>query len=402
MARPRQSRPAPSFAVAKCAPLAQNPPRLSPRQPCPATATVRHYAKEGKMAQRQLRRLFKSRIFPVCFLFACVVLPGLHLIHTPALAATRSTPEPIATFSIVGYSPETGELGVAVQSKFFAVGAVVPWAKAEVGAIATQAFGNTTYGPRGLEMLSMGLRPEQVLDLLTSTDEDKERRQVGIVDAHGNSVTYTGKNCNAWAGGRTGKNYTAQGNILVGEQVVNAMCAAFEGTAGDLSERLWSALDAGQKAGGDSRGQQSAALLVVKKGGGYAGFNDRYIDLRVDDHPEPIKELGRLLKIQHAMSKLSEASALYREKKHAEAVEAAREAVAYKPDYGDAHYDLACYLSLAGDVENSLKSLRTALKLSPGLLSLAERDTDLNNVRSDPGYKQTISSVSKSQKTKRR
>jgi uncharacterized Ntn-hydrolase superfamily protein len=363
---------------------------------------MRHHGKEGKMALFQLRQPVKSRVFPVWVLAACAVLLGLLPIHAPALAAARPTPETIATFSIVGYSPETGELGVAVESKFFAVGSVVPWAQADVGAIATQAFGNTTYGPRGLAMLSLGIEPEQVLELLTSTDEGKERRQAGVVDARGGSATYTGKNCNAWAGGRTGKNYAAQGNILVSEEVVNAMCEAFERTAGDLSERLWAALDAGQKAGGDSRGQQSAALLVVKKGGGYAGFNDRYIDLRVDDHPEPIKELGRLLKIQHAMSKLSEASAFYREKKHAEAVEAARKAVAYKPDYGDAHYDLACYLSLAGDVEESLESLKTALKLSPGLLSLAEKDADLDNVRSNPRYKQIMSAASKSQKAKRR
>jgi uncharacterized Ntn-hydrolase superfamily protein len=352
------------------------------------------------MSQHPHSRLIKSLAVSFRILFACAVLVCIHLSLTPAFAATRAEPEPIATFSIVGYDPETGELGVAVESKFFAVGAVVPWAKADVGAIATQAFGNTTYGPRGLELLSLGLKPEQVVELLTSTDEGKERRQVGIVDAKGNSATYTGTGCNAWAGGRTGKNYTAQGNILVGEQVVDAMCKAFEGTPGDLSEKLWAALDAGQKAGGDSRGRQSAALLVVKKGGGYAGFNDRYIDLRVDDNLEPIQELGRLLKIQHAMSKLSEASALYREKKYAEAVEAARKAVTYKPDYGDAYYDLACYQSLAGDVENSIKSLRTALKLSPGLLSLAEKDADLNNIRSDPRYKQVMSSASQSQKAK--
>jgi len=360
------------------------------------------HGKEGKMARHPHSRSVTSRIFTVSVLSACVAVLGILLIVSPTSAATRSAPPTIATFSIVGYDPATGELGVAVESKFFAVGSVVPWAKSEVGAIATQAFGNTTYGPRGLELLSLGLKPEQVVELLTSTDEDGERRQVGIVDAAGNSATYTGKSCNAWAGGRTGKNYTAQGNILVGPQVVDAMCTAFEQTPGDLSEKLWAALDAGQKAGGDSRGQQSAAILVVKKGGGYAGFNDRYIDLRVDDHPEPIKELGRLLKIQHAMSKLNEASALYREKKYAEAVEAARQAVAYKPDYGDVHYDLACYLSLAGDVDNSLKSLKTALKLSPRLLSLAEKDSDLNNARSDPRYKQIMASAAKSQKTKRR
>jgi uncharacterized Ntn-hydrolase superfamily protein len=365
------------------------------------------------MIQKPHSLIVMPPILLCLILVAGPVLLGISLALSPALASSRPAPaseaiaalsgpppEPIATFSIVGYDPETGELGVAVESKFFAVGAVVPWAKADVGAIATQAFGNTTYGPRGLELLSLGLSPEQVIELLTSMDEGRERRQVGVVDAKGNSATYTGKECNAWAGGRTGKNYTAQGNILVGEQVVDAMCKAFENTRGALSDKLWAALDAGQAAGGDSRGQQSAALVVVKKGGGYAGFNDRYIDLRVDDNPEPIKELGRLLRIQHAMSKMNEASALYREKKYREAVDAAKKAVEYKPDYGDAYYDLACYYSMAGDVDNSLSSLKTALKLSPKLLSLAEKDTDLNNIRSDPRYKQIVSSASKPGRTK--
>lgn len=299
--------------------------------------------------------------------------------------------EPVATFSIVACDPEAGEVGVAVESKFFAVGSVVPWAVAGVGAIATQAFANTTYGPRGLALLKAGLSPSQVIDSLTSADEDRERRQVGVVDATGAAATYTGKQCLAWAGGKMGTHYTAQGNILVGEEVVAAMCEAFEKTDGDLSDRLWAALDAGQTAGGDSRGQQSAALVVVKRGGGYAGFNDRYIDLRVDDHPEPIKELGRLLKIQHAMSKMNEAGALYREKKFAKAAEAAKKAVEYKPDFADAHYDLACFLSLAGDVDNSIESLRKALELNPKLVSLAEKDSDLDNIRSDPRYKELVS-----------
>ncbi|MFH0777792.1 MAG: DUF1028 domain-containing protein [Candidatus Eisenbacteria bacterium] len=293
---------------------------------------------------------------------------------------------PVATFSIVGCDPETGELGVAVQSKFFAVGAVVPWAKAKAGAIATQAFGNTTYGPKGLELLAAGKTPSEVIEALTSADDGKDRRQVGMVDARGNAATYTGKGCNAWAGGRTGKYYAAQGNILVGEPVLDAMCQAFETTRGELADRLLAALVAGQAAGGDSRGQQSAALVVVKEGGGYGGFNDRYIDLRVDDHPEPIKELGRLLEIQHYISKILQAYNLSREGKHEEAVAAARKAVEYKPDAGEAHYDLACFLSLGGRTEESLTSLETALKLSPKLASLAETDADFENVRPDARF----------------
>ncbi len=208
----------------------------------------------------------------------------------------------ISTFSIVAFDPETGELGVAVQSKFIAVGSVVPWAKAGVGAIATQAWGNTTYGPEGLELLAKGKSPEEVLTILTEKDvkkegEDrggKESRQIGIVDAKGNSVTFTGSECFNWAGGIKGKNFSVQGNILTGPEVVEAMAEAFNTTKGELAERLISAIEAGQHAGGDSRGRQPAALLIVKENGGYSGFNDRYIDLRVDDHAEPIQELKRI------------------------------------------------------------------------------------------------------------
>ena len=199
------------------------------------------------------------------------------------------------TFSIVGRDSRTGDLGIAVQSKFLAVGAVVPWARAGVGAIATQSWANTAYGPQGLEMLANGLEASAVLDQLLAEDTDRATRQVGIVGATGSPVSYTGDGCYSWAGGKTGADYACQGNILVDEETVLAMASTFEQTTGPLSKRLLAALAAGQAAGGDSRGQQSAALLVVRQGGGYGGFNDRMIDLRVDDHPQPIQELQRLL-----------------------------------------------------------------------------------------------------------
>ncbi len=211
--------------------------------------------------------------------------------------ATR-TPPPFGTFSIVGYDPKNGDLGVAVTSKFFAVGSVVPWAKAGVGAVATQSFANTTYGPRGLEIMAKGKTPEEAIKELTEGDPQRDRRQVGMVDAKGNVATFTGKGCIPWAGGVTGKHYAAQGNILVGEKVVKAMGEAFKKTEGSLAEKLMAALEAGDSAGGDKRGKQSAALLIVREKGGYGGFNDRYIDIRVDDHAEPIKELRRLLRIK--------------------------------------------------------------------------------------------------------
>lgn len=201
------------------------------------------------------------------------------------------------TFSIVARDPEAGELGIAVQSKFLAVGAVVPWARAGVGAIATQSWANTTYGPGGLELLASGLSAKETIARLTADDEGRASRQVGIVAVQGEPATFTGDECFPWAGGHAGEHYTCQGNILVSEDTVTSMARTFEQTSGHLCDRLLAALAAGQAAGGDSRGQQSAALLVVREKGGYSGFNDRFIDLRVDDHPHPIEELQRILQL---------------------------------------------------------------------------------------------------------
>jgi uncharacterized Ntn-hydrolase superfamily protein len=200
----------------------------------------------------------------------------------------------VATFSIVAFDSGTEELGVAVQSKFLAVGSIVPWARAGVGAVATQAMANFDYGPRGLELMSRGKTAEETVEALISADDEREHRQVGVVDARGRAATFTGSECFEWAGGVTGESYAAQGNILVGQETVEALAKTFESAGNDLAGRLLTALDAGQAAGGDSRGKQSAALLVVREGGGYGGNNDRSLDLRVDDHPEPIKELIRL------------------------------------------------------------------------------------------------------------
>ncbi|NIK12470.1 DUF1028 domain-containing protein [Alkalibacillus almallahensis] len=204
----------------------------------------------------------------------------------------------VATFSIVGRDPETGELGIAVQSKFLGVGAVVPWAEAGVGAIATQSMANTAYGPEGLALLKEGKSAQEALDELTSKDPDQAMRQAAIIDANGGVATFTGDGCYDWAGGKTGDNYSAQGNILVSEETVTAMGRGFEEKTGEpLAERLLHALKEGQNAGGDSRGKQSAALFVVKEKGGYGGYNDRMVDVRVDDHVTPIKELERIFRL---------------------------------------------------------------------------------------------------------
>jgi uncharacterized Ntn-hydrolase superfamily protein len=202
--------------------------------------------------------------------------------------------EIVATFSIVAFDPDTDSLGVAVQSKFLAVGSIVPWARAGMGAVATQAMANYNFGPRGLGLMSRGKTARETVEALISADDEREHRQLGVVDAEGRAATFTGGECFEWAGGVTGEYYAAQGNILVGRETVTEMAKTFEDTPGNLAGRLLAALDAGQQAGGDSRGKQSAALLVVREGGGYGGDNDRVLDLRVDDHPEPIRELIRL------------------------------------------------------------------------------------------------------------
>ncbi len=210
----------------------------------------------------------------------------------------------VSTFSIVARDPRTGELGVAVQSRFLAVGSVVPWAQAGVGAIATQSRANPTYGPEGLKLLASGTAPADAIKQLTDADEDRGVRQLGIVGADGRAATFTGGECFSWAGGRTGDNFAVQGNILAGEAVVTAMAENFEQSAAgekELGQRLIDALAAGQAAGGDKRGMQSAALLIVREGWGYAGLSDRYRDLRVDDHQEPIAELQRIYELHRRL-----------------------------------------------------------------------------------------------------
>ena len=202
-----------------------------------------------------------------------------------------------STFSIVARDPVNGDLGIIVQSKFPAVGGLVPWAKAKIGAIATQAWANVGYGPNGLEFLESGKSASETLKILLDGDEGREHRQIGIVDTNGQAVAHTGKECMEWAGQIVGDGFTCQGNILAGETVVVDMAEAYETTEGDLIDKLFAGLIAGQTAGGDRRGMQSAAVLVVREGGGYEGGNDRYVDVRVDEHPSPIEELVRVFNI---------------------------------------------------------------------------------------------------------
>jgi uncharacterized Ntn-hydrolase superfamily protein len=229
------------------------------------------------------------------FVLLLLVLSGSG--HRSSLQAEEAQPE-VHTFSIVAFDPATGDLGVAVQSKYFGVGSVVPWARAGVGAVATQARVKVGFGPEGLRLMEAGKPAQEALEVLLAADPQRAVRQLAIVDARGRPAAYTGAECFAWAGHRTGEHFAVQGNLLAGEDVVKAMAAAFEKARssgeGELADWLLAALEAGQAAGGDKRGQQSAALLVVRANGGPGGDNDRYLDLRVEDHPTPIVELTRL------------------------------------------------------------------------------------------------------------
>ena len=207
----------------------------------------------------------------------------------------------ISTYSLVACDLVASQWGVGVQSKFLAVGSVVPWAEPHVGAVATQAYANPRYGPDGLALLRQALAADEVVRRLTEADDERESRQLGIVDAGGRGASFTGSACHDWAGGRTGAGYAAQGNILVSGETVDALAETFEASSGPLAERLLECLAAAQAAGGDRRGQQSASLLVVKRDGGYAGLSDLAVDLRVDDHERPIEELRRLYGLHDAL-----------------------------------------------------------------------------------------------------
>lgn len=229
-----------------------------------------------------------------CFMLTFVSV-AFALTPAPIAPPAGVDAEPCHTFSIVAWDPDKKEWGVGVASRVLAVGAIVPYAKAGVGAIATQSFANKSYGPRGLAMLAEGKSAAEVVKALTDDDAMRDRRQVGIIDAKGNVAFYTGAKCIAYAGAKKGTGYSCQGNLLAGEAVITDMAKAFEESKGPLAWRILAAMQAAEKAGGDKRGKQSAAILIVREGAGYGGYDDRYIDLRVDDHPEPVDELARIL-----------------------------------------------------------------------------------------------------------
>lgn len=294
------------------------------------------------------------------------------------------------TYSIVAYDPSNDDLGVAVESKAFAVGARVPFARAGAGAIATQALTNSSFGPRGLDMLAAGLPPQQVIDSLLKTDDRPARRQLAVMDAKGRAAVYTGDSTTAWKGSKTGPYYSCQGNLLTGPTVVDSMAAAFETTQGELAERLMAALDAGQGQGGDSRGMQSAALIVVRAGAGYAGFNDRYIDVRTDDARYPLAELRRLLNKVLAFNAILKAETFRDKKEYEKMIEQAQRAVKLDPRTGYNWYQLGCYQALAGKPKEAKESLKKAFNLDDNLILTARGDSDLDNLVHDEAFREMI------------
>lgn len=288
-----------------------------------------------------------------------------------------------STFSICAVDADTGELGVAVQSKYFAVGSVVSWARADVGAVATQAAGIAGYGPRILDLLAGGTAPDEAIRVVLGDDDARESRQLGVVAADGRSASWTGSDCNAWAGHETGSGVAAQGNILAGEAVVTEMVRAFQEGAGTLAERLVAALEAGQEAGGDVRGQQSAAVYVERPGAGEetGELVDRVVDLRVDDHEQPIAELRRLLEIHLRWDYLKRAFGRRSAGRVEDGAAILAEGLERYPGDATILYDLACYEALAGRLDDALGHVREALELDDSLRPLAEGDPDLEALR---------------------
>ncbi len=292
-------------------------------------------------------------------LVAVLVLAG-------SSAVPRSMPT-VSTFSIVAIDPQTGEMGVAVASRYFSVGSVVPWAMADVGAVATQANVNVGYGQQALDLLRQGLTAPEVLKKILAEDkfEGKDGRQVAIVDAKGNIAAYTGPKAPTWAGDRQGKTWSAQGNILVGPQVPEAMGKAFDATSGELAEKLFAALKAGDAVGGDSRGRQSASILIVRKQGGRNINNDRYVYINVDDNPDPFTELRRLLSLNLAYNYANQMYTAFAAHDLVKAKTAAQRSVEYAPKGFNFHLQLGFLQYATGDKAAALQEFAKARELDP-------------------------------------
>ena len=299
------------------------------------------------------------------------------------------------TYSIVAADPEAREVGCAVQSRYFSVGAAVPWVRADIGAVATQAFTLSASGPRLLDALAAGDDPQAALQRVVDADERSARRQYGLITADGRAFSFTGPGCNEWAGDRQGENYAVQGNLLAGADVIEEMARSFEESAGSgrpLGDRLMDVLDAAEAAGGDRRGKQSAALVVERAGAAEVtplGL-DRVVDLRVDDHAEPLLELRRLLGIHWSLSYSLASYWHYERGEYERAIESMQPALERTPDAALGWFNVACYEALAGRREDALAHLRRAVELDPGMREQARADSDFASLQADDEFRRIV------------
>ncbi len=333
-----------------------------------------------------MKRLFTAIL--ACGLLATTPPTGAAQAHAPILDTMGE--EIVATFSIVALDPATGEVGVAVQSRAFRAAAIVTYAKAGVGAIATQASANQSYGPEGLALLEQGRSPEEVVRQLTGADEGRDRRQLAVIDVRGRVKAYTGSGTSDWAGHIEGENYSVQGNILAGEAVVREMARAFEATEGVLAERMMAALDAGQAAGGDARGKQSGGILIVKPIGDSGRTTDRWIDVRVDDHLTPFVEIRRLMNMSVSRNQSRLANELAQEGHLAEALRAQRKAVALAPESDRYLFGLAEMYARAGSTPSALAILTLAIDRNSDFRERAADSDAFAGIRGEAEFQRLV------------
>ncbi len=319
----------------------------------------------------------------------------LATILTPAgVAATPDVPlRPVHTYSIVARDPETGEMGVAVQSHWFSVGSIVSWAEAGVGAVATQSFVEPSYGPLGLALMRAGKTAPEALKALLAADAHGNVRQVAMVDRHGNVAVHTGGSCIAAAGHQTGKGYSVQANMMEKDTVWGAMAKAYESTDGDLAERLMAAMEAAQAEGGDIRGRQSAAILVVPGKSEGAPWAERVVDLRIDDHAEPLVEMRRLLKVHRAYAHMNEGDAHMTEENVEAAMTSYAAAAEMYPEMVEIRYWQAITMASAGKVRESLPIFREVFAAEPRWHTLTPRLVKAGLLPDDPELLKTILSA---------
>jgi uncharacterized Ntn-hydrolase superfamily protein len=316
-----------------------------------------------------------------------LAMSGLVGTGAGGLLAQDFEPDATGTYSIIARDPATGELGMGVQSKAFAAGNRAMTIKGGVAVIAHQAAANPMYGGIGLELLGRGMTPQQALDFMLRSDEGRDTRQVAILDAQGRSAAWTGQGANDWKGHSCGTNYCAQGNILTGADVVGAMARSFEASTGPLAERLLSALDAAQAAGGDARGMQSGALVIVSPLAGSGGFSDRVVDIRVDDHRSPLAELRRLLNLVRSGQLITDANRKAGDGQLDAAAEFAQKATQLAPEYDNAWVALASVHLRAGRKPAALDALRRAIELNPANKRQLPRNRNFEALSADPEFR---------------